>query len=626
MTCRVYVFMQAHKGKCSLPVPDPTPPLVSPRSVAHYSPTASTACHTTTASPHSSTPVVSPHPLRESLLASGECFEGVGVEPGLFRDDMSTPFSENRSSISESPYSATDPEFVPDTPGMRLIGEMRGSTTPFLTSAVQIEKLMSSINETSACKAEGCNGKIVLRRVDIVAMGGDGQVHFSCSGGCNSRDLCLPSSSFYRDSNQTVFSVSLQIAFLCSGGNYAQYQTVLGTLGMQPVSEDTCYNTIKLLYNPVKTLLDEQCELGKKEMKAAPQDEIGSWKKAVTVADGAWMTRGFHSQNFTFHVRNYIRKSVLYYLHLCQRGKDNVCDEPLYQGTSKSCEGAAASVVFRQMRDEGMFVVTHWQDADSTSAREVANYFGSGKTMLCGGHYTRAHYNHLKKIKQQKSFGPGEQSVHGRTFPGVLEKKCKCVKHSKNCGCFTDSFISMSRHKFFRALVDSGTDPDLLKARLEMLPCHARDIHEWEGGKCDFHPLHVCSCGNCSSGDIQCEGKPYKTINKLNCDYHELAYEIECHSRSKQAEQAIHTALGRGHTNQLESANSALIRFRRKNWNIKRLHYHVSTNFGLLESNLTIMHSIKGTEYHWVPKLLDVLGLPNVDVVKAYYKTKNKQR
>ena len=95
--------------------------------------------------------------------------------------------------------------------------------------------------------------------------------------------------------------------------------------------------------------LDEQFELGKKEMKPAPQDEIGSWKKAVTVADGAWMTRGFHSQNFTFHVRDYIRKSVLYYLHLCQRGKDNVCAEPLYQGTSKSCEGAAASVVFRQM-------------------------------------------------------------------------------------------------------------------------------------------------------------------------------------------------------------------------------------------------------------------------------------
>ena len=49
-----------------------------------------------------------------------------------------------------------------------------------------------------------------------------------------------------------------------------------------------------------------------------------------------------------------------------------------------------------------MCVVTHWKDADSNSAREVANYFGSGKTMLCGGHYTHAYYNHLKKINGKR--------------------------------------------------------------------------------------------------------------------------------------------------------------------------------------------------------------------------------
>ena len=105
-------------------------------------------------------------------------------------------------------------------------------------------------------------------------------------------------------------------------------------------------------------------------MKDAPSDSIGSWKKAVTVADGAWMTRGYHSQNFTFHVRDYTRGSILYYQHLCQRGGDK---NELYQGTSKSCEGYAAGKVFQKMHEEGMLVVTHWQDADSTSAREVQN-------------------------------------------------------------------------------------------------------------------------------------------------------------------------------------------------------------------------------------------------------------
>ncbi len=343
------------------------------------------------------------------------------------------------------------------------------------------------------------------------------------------------------------------------------------------------------------------------------------------------MTTGFHSQNFTFHVHDYTRGSLLHYLHLCQRGKveegENE-EEILYQGTSKSCEGYAASVVFQKMHDEGMNIDTHWQDADSTSARAVRKHFKSVNVMLCGGHYSRAHYNQLKKIKQQKQFGPGEKSLYKAKFPAVEHVKCKCNKqHSKNCGCINDAFISHARKNLFSALIEAGKDPSILKAKLEMLPHHARNEHVWDGGKCDFHPLKVCICGKCpKNGDLECEGKDYKTENMLNCPYHELAYEIQCHHRAQQAEDVIHRELGRGHTNQLESANSALIRYRRKSWNIQRTHYHVSTNFGLLESNLTFMHSVKGIAYHWVPELLQELGLPNIDVVRAYLKKRNRER
>ena len=49
--------------------------------------------------------------------------------------------------------------------------------------------------------------------------------------------------------------------------------------------------------------------------------------------------------------------------------------------------------------------------------------------------------------------------------------------------------------------------------RLEALPKHARDIHEWDGGRCEFHTLWVCTCKKCS--DKECEGEPYKTRMKL---------------------------------------------------------------------------------------------------------------
>ena len=39
-------------------------------------------------------------------------------------------------------------------------------------------------------------------------------------------------------------------------------------------------------------MLDKVCEVAKQEMKDKKENELGSWKKAVTVADGTWQTRG----------------------------------------------------------------------------------------------------------------------------------------------------------------------------------------------------------------------------------------------------------------------------------------------------------------------------------------------
>ena len=38
------------------------------------------------------------------------------------------------------------------------------------------------------------------------------------------------------------------------------------------------------------------------------------------------------------------------------------------------------------------------------------------------------------------------------------------------------------------------------------------------------------------------------------------------------------------------------------------------------------MHSEKGIGYHWMPALLQELGLPNIDVIEAHYKGKNNER
>ena len=147
--------------------------------------------------------------------------------------------------------------------------------------------------------------------------------------------------------------------------------------------------------------------------------------------------------------------------------------------------------------------------------------------------------------------------------------------------------------------------------RVKALPYHARDIHEWEGGRCDFHPLRVCTCKKCDKkGLIECDGKPYKTRMKLDCEFHALLYEIECTERAAQASKLVHPILKRGHSNAVEASHNVLIRFRSKDIYLERLHYQLSTNLGLLQANLTYMHAKLGTSYHWLPELYKRMKLP----------------
>ena len=91
------------------------------------------------------------------------------------------------------------------------------------------------------------------------------------------------------------------MAFIAAGCSYAQYEKVLvHAVGMPAVSARQFYTTLELMYPHVQNMVDEHCELAKQKMKEKPAAELGSFQNAVTTADGAWLTRGHHSQNFTY--------------------------------------------------------------------------------------------------------------------------------------------------------------------------------------------------------------------------------------------------------------------------------------------------------------------------------------
>ena len=113
---------------------------------------------------------------------------------------------------------------------------------------------------------------------------------------------------------------------------------------------------------------------------------------------------------------------------------------------------------------------------------------------------------------------------------------------------------------------------------------HARDIHQWD----TKNPYKFCTCGKCM-GKITCEGKLCLTMageygfhpdRKCTCDEDETKCEIECTTRASQAKHGSATS------NILEASHNVFIRYHPKTLSLSRVHYMVSTNLGLFQSNL----------------------------------------
>ena len=479
---------------------------------------------------------------------------------------------------------------------------------------------------------------------------------------------------------QNSSSKAIQVAFITAGCTYVTYTKVLDILGMTAVNKETYMKTIQEMHPIVESMVNEMCEREKERMKAMDQTELGSWSQAVTCADGTWQTRGYHSKNATFSIRNFNNGALLYYKHLCQKGSDCIVKEELYKGTSKSAEGYGAMELFRRAKEEGLQIAVHWQDADSTASKHARQFFPEAEIMICAG---KSHLKQLQCRAKQRKFTPNLQKKYEEIFPDVKNVDCHCkdavkeertgrgkgtkkkvteIKASKKvdkftykkcrtgCGCLSETFCQRARNSFSNILSTSQSVAEF-RRRLRGLVRHVQDQHEWTeeercdkhdlteceecnletvvrvSRRCDFHPLTVCNCGGCADkADHQCVGEQYHTREVLTCPFHKLAYQIECHHRVKMADQLVHSKLLRGHSNWLEGSHNVFIRFRQKHIFVQRLHYHVATNLGFLQANMTHEFTQQGGAYHWKVELFKRMNLPVYDGVAELLEKHNWQR
>ena len=220
------------------------------------------------------------------------------------------------------------PVIKPYKPPVKPVKPVTPSNIPMkccIMELPQIEKFIQQINRIRCCKT---TGKLVPLDVITHGIGGAVTVHYTCDG-CRCEVLEFEASS--KTSNlarNNYVSAATQLAFIAAGCNHSTYYKVLQhAMGINAVSSTTFMSTIKTIHPVVEEMVNDMCEREKKRMNAMDQTELGSWNRAVTCADGTWLTHGFHSKNATFSIRNYFTGALLYFKHICQKGRDSAIKE-----------------------------------------------------------------------------------------------------------------------------------------------------------------------------------------------------------------------------------------------------------------------------------------------------------
>ena len=122
----------------------------------------------------------------------------------------------------------------------------------------------------------------------------------------------------------------MQVAFIITGTHTTYYIKSKHALGIDVVNWYNFQSTVEMY--PVVKSVDKMCEDAKDDMRCM------NLVCAVTTADGTWMTRGFHSKNATFSIRNYFIELFLHYFipaTLADMLAVKKSSIEIYQGTSK---------------------------------------------------------------------------------------------------------------------------------------------------------------------------------------------------------------------------------------------------------------------------------------------------
>lgn len=82
-------------------------------------------------------------------------------------------------------------------------------------------------------------------------------------------------------------------------------------------------------------------------------------------------------------MKNYQKNNILWYGHLCMRGRDDVVEEPLHSGTEKSAEGHLAKKLAQEAKEEEKITRFWWIGRTVTPHQLNPSWQCTHQCLLC---------------------------------------------------------------------------------------------------------------------------------------------------------------------------------------------------------------------------------------------------
>ena len=128
---------------------------------------------------------------------------------------------------------------------------------------------------------------------------------------------------------------------MLNGGYYADYASLMGTMGLSTMHHSTWDNLVSWVGPHVDRLANWSCE----QMRA-DIEKHGDRSQWMAGFDGFYLTRGHHSNNALATLHDVYSDRIAWFTHRTKRGKDSN-----WQGTSSGAEGDMLSEILGKVKD-----------------------------------------------------------------------------------------------------------------------------------------------------------------------------------------------------------------------------------------------------------------------------------